>query len=289
VLAAQETTRRMHTFLGIAGHEFRTPVTSIKASVQIAERALRAHLDDAAPTAATRPLQRAQSLLIRADQQVNRLNRLIEDILDVTRIQEGRLELRIEQGDLVAVVRQAVEAQLLAWPGRGITLDLQDTSVNLSMDADRIEQVVANFLTNALKYSAEDQPVNVRLAVEGRMARVAVRDHGPGLPPAAHTLIWEPFFRVDGHRQLAGSTTGLGLGLHICRTLIERHAGRVGVHSVEGEGCTFWFELPVAPTRRVTPRRAGGGAKGAAPRARKSAAPNAHRLDDGRGQRPGDG
>lgn len=245
-LAAQETARRMNMFLGIAGHELRTPVTSIKAGVQIAERALHALLAVALPADALRSLQRAQAMLARADEQSNRLNRLIEDILDVIRTQSGRLELHAEPADLVAVVRQAVEGQRLTWPDREIKLAAPRRPVIVALDADRIEQVVANYLTNALKYSADDQPVAVTLTMTAQVARVAVQDHGPGLSPEMQAQAWEPFHQVDGIQQQSGAGIGLGLGLHICRTLIERHDGWVGVESATGEGSTFWFELPLA-------------------------------------------
>jgi signal transduction histidine kinase len=271
-LAAQVTTNRMSTFLGMAGHELRTPVTSIKAGVQIAERALEAYLRDVAPTAPARPLQRAQSLLQRADQQADRLTRLIEDILDAARTQAGKLELRAEPGDLVAVVRQAVETQQLTRPDRLITLDAPAAAVSASLDADRIEQVAVNLVANALKYSPDDQPVSVRITVVGDVARVAVRDRGPGLAPVLQEQIWEPFYRARGHSDEAGSAAGLGLGLYICRTIIERHHGRIGVESVEGQGSTFWFELSLTAAPDAAPELGGGAAQVAVSRAVADAA-----------------
>jgi PAS domain S-box-containing protein len=245
-LAAEETATRMNTLLGIAGHELRTPVTSIKASVQLAERALEAYLREVLPHQDARPLQRAEALLQSADQQADRLTRLIVDVLDIARTQAEGLGLRAAVGDLAEVVRQVVEAQRLTWPGRALTLDLPSAPVTLSMDADRIEQVVVNLVTNALKYSPDDQPVGARVTVADDVARVAVSDHGPGLSPESQVRIWEPFYRVDPSQDKAGSAAGVGLGLHICRTLIERHHGRIDVASVAGQGATFWFELPLA-------------------------------------------
>ncbi len=247
-LAAQRTARRMHVFLGIAGHELRTTVTSIKMGVQLSRQALRNLQNNPLQGDGVRALERSLALLQRADEQANRLNRLIEDILDVTRSQADRLELHAVPGDFVAVARQAVEGQRLAWPDRVITFETPDSPIEISLDPDRIEQVITNLLTNALKYSAEDQPVAVQVSRTERGARMAVRDHGPGLSGQMQAEIWEPFHQVEGIHQQSGSRVGLGLGLYICRTLIERHGGRIGIDSSVGEGSTFWFELPVTPS-----------------------------------------
>lgn len=246
-LAAQETTRRMHTFVGIAGHELRTPVTSLKMSVQLAARALRQINDDIAQEDRARFLTRAQSLLQRADQESNRLNRLIEDVLDVTRIQEGRLELRVELTDLAEITRHVVIEQRLLWADREITLHTPPAPVVLTLDADRIEQVIVNFITNALKYSASDQPVLVEVTTTPDIARVEVTDRGPGISPQAQATIWEPFHQAPGIHQRSGSSVGLGLGLYVSRMLVERHGGQIGVESKPGAGSTFWFELPLYP------------------------------------------
>jgi hypothetical protein len=113
-------------------------------------------------------------------------------------------------------------------------------------DADRIRQVVANYLSNALKYSPEDRPVVVGIEVDDREARVWVRDEGLGLPTEEQEQIWERFHQATGIAVQSGSGIGLGLGLYICRTIIERHHGHVGVESAPGRGSTFWFTVPLA-------------------------------------------
>jgi signal transduction histidine kinase len=112
-------------------------------------------------------------------------------------------------------------------------------------DPDRIGQVVTNYLTNALKYSIAAMPVDVHLTVEQGLARVAVRDRGPGLPLEEQQRLWQRFYRVAGINVRSGSGVGLGLGLYICRSIIERHYGEVGVQSAPGQGSTFWFTLPL--------------------------------------------
>jgi signal transduction histidine kinase len=175
-----------------------------------------------------------------------RLNRLVNDLVDVSRIQAGRLELHVARADLTAIVRDAVEEQRQAAPARTLALQLPtERCVSVIVDADRIGQVVTNYLTNALKYSPEDRPVDVGITVDRHEARVWVRDEGLGLPPEEQEGIWERFHRAQGIEVQSGSGIGLGLGLHICRTIIERHQGQVGVESARGTGSTFWFSLPL--------------------------------------------
>ncbi len=257
-LALHNTNQRMNEFLGVASHELKTPMTSLKVNVQLGARWL-ARLSRRAAEVNERfagEVEPVRELLERSDRTMARLTRLVDDLLDVSRIRAGQLELRREPSDLVTIVRDVVaeERAVVAEEGspRAITLELGEVaSIPLVADADRIGQVVTNYLTNALKYSPADAPVEVRLeALAGPMggtARVSVRDFGPGLPAEEREQIWEPFHRAQGIDVQSGSGVGLGLGLYISRTIIERHGGVVGVASAAGEGATFWFELPLAP------------------------------------------
>lgn len=250
-LALSQANAQMDAFLGIASHELRTPLTTITANVQLAERQVQM-LRDAQPgdqVMITGPkLERLHTLLQRTDRQSQRLDRLVGDLLDISRIDAGKLELRMEQINLVTLLRDAVAGQRAAWPDRSLTIDMQRiTSLQLAADPDRIAQVITNFLTNALKYSAEDQPVAVHLHVQHGLARVEVSDHGPGLTPEQQERLWERFYRVPGIELQSGSGVGLGLGLYICQTIIDRHGGQVGVVSTPGIGSTFWFSLPLSP------------------------------------------
>lgn len=254
VLALEETNRRMSEFLGTASHELRTPLTSIQANVQIIERQLARLMSSllaqpdvpASPESIRAYLAPISLLTERTERQMYRLNRLISDLLDATRIQAGKLEYHPEPCDLVTITREAVEEQRAAWPGRRITFDANPWEIPVVCDGDRIGQVVTNYLTNALKYSLPDRLVAIHVRKEGDMARVEVRDHGPGLSPAQQTGLFERFYRVPGIVQVSGSGIGLGLGLFICRTIVERHDGAVGVESAPGTGSTFWFTIPTA-------------------------------------------
>jgi signal transduction histidine kinase len=129
--------------------------------------------------------------------------------------------------------------------------------VEVVADADRIGQVVANFVTNALKYSPDDQPIHVRVQRKKHDVRVSVHDHGPGLPPEEQVRVWELFHRAPGvnvQSDLGLQSSGLGLGLHICKRIVELHlGGKVGIDSAAGEGSTFWFQLPLASSAEGTP------------------------------------
>ncbi len=248
-LALREANRRMDEFLGMAGHELRTPLTAISGNIQLAMRQVKKsmHEDGTYTDDLASKLELIQSLLDRAERQVRLQNRLVGDLLDISRIQANKIALKLGLCNVVAIVREAVQDQSLLAPARSIRLHLpSEATVPVVADADRIGQVITNYLTNALKYSPADRPVEVFLAIEGRMARASVQDEGPGLSPAEQQAIWERFYQVERIKAQSGSGTGLGLGLHICRTIIEQHQGQVGVQSSPGEGSTFWFTLPLA-------------------------------------------
>lgn len=248
-LALREANRRMDEFLGIAGHELRTPLTVISGNIQIAQRHLKKSINEHGSDPGELPgqLELIHSLLDRAERQVRLQNRLVGDLLDISRIQADKIALKLESSDLVAIVREAVQEQCFLVPERSIRLHApSEAAVPIVADVDRIGQVVTNYLTNALKYSAADRPIEVSIAIEGQMARASVHDEGPGLSPAEQQAIWERFYQVEGIKVQSGSSTGLGLGLHICKTIIEQHQGQVGVQSSPGEGSTFWFTLPLA-------------------------------------------
>lgn len=246
VLALREAKRRMDEFLSVASHELRTPLTVIKANIQLLTRRIgQASHMTASAASLMADLRLTPEFLDRTQRQVERLDRLVGDLLDISRIEAGRLTLRAERCDLRAVVSEAVAEQRSTWADRTITLNLPNAAVAVEADVDRIGQVVTNYLTNALKYSQGDQRVVVTMALGEDDVRVAVRDYGPGLTEEQCEQLWERFSRISGIDVQSGSFVGLGLGLYISRTIVERHGGRVGVESEAGEGSTFWFTLPL--------------------------------------------
>ncbi|HEU5370074.1 MAG TPA: PAS domain-containing sensor histidine kinase [Ktedonobacterales bacterium] len=245
-LALQETIRQMDQFLSIASHELRTPVTSLKSMMQLMLRwADRAAASDPAESAAQHTQQQGD-LLRRAGQQIDRLTRLLDDLLDYSRIRDGRLEFRLEPGDLRLWAADIIAGESASHPDRRIVYEPASKPVPVVADQDRISQVVTNYLTNALKYSPADRPVSVRLQQIEGYARLEVQDEGPGIPIQEQDRIWELFYRVPEIEVISGSGVGLGLGLYLCKTLVERHGGQVGVESAPGQGACFWFTLPLA-------------------------------------------
>ncbi|HXZ05093.1 MAG TPA: ATP-binding protein [Ktedonobacteraceae bacterium] len=248
-LALREANRRMDEFIGIISHELRTPLTTIKGNVQLARLRLRTSLTEVPvnKNVLRNMLEEIQLMLERAERQANVQNRMVSDLLDISRLQADKLELRLVLCDLVTIVHEMIEDQRSTTLKHVIKLEKSEgETAPIIADPERIGQVLSNYLTNALKYSQEGRPVVVELKKERNMVRVLVKDEGVGLTRSEQEQIWERFYQVKTIKRLRGSSVGLGLGLYICRAIIEEHQGEVGVESTKGVGSTFWFTLPLA-------------------------------------------
>jgi signal transduction histidine kinase len=245
--AMRELNRRKDEFLGIVSHELKTPLASLRGYVELMARRFNAWRPrEGEDEDLVRLLAMSRTALEYSEDSVRRITGLVDDLLDDARIREGNLTIHLEPCDLKSIVWKAVEGQRLLAPGRTIRLELPEAQpVLVNADAARIEQVITNYLTNALKYSKQDQPVAVRLEVEGDLARVSVRDDGIGVPVSERAHLWERFHRIEGIEVQSGSSIGLGIGLHISKSIIEQHHGQVGVQSAPGQGSVFWFTLPL--------------------------------------------
>lgn len=230
--ARKQLEHQKDEFLGIASHELKTPLTTLKMLAQLTRRRLEREgllgVDHGA----------------RMERAIARMERLVNDLLDVSRIESGRLALHMEPCDLVDVCRMAAEEQM-AVTEREISLLLPEDAVQVIADPDRIDQVLANLLSNALKYSARDRAVTLSLHRNKSEAVISVRDEGAGIPEELLPHLFDRFYRVPGVQVQSGSGVGLGLGLYISKEIVERHGGHIWVTAGIGSGSKFSFSLPL--------------------------------------------
>jgi signal transduction histidine kinase len=231
-LAARQAVQVRDEFLTVASHELKTPLTSLLLALHMVLRGTR---QGALPTADY--LTRRLSIM---EEQSKRLDQLVKNLLDISRITTGRLQLERQAVDLAALARQTVEQfeDELAEAHCPVTL-AADTPVRGYWDPVRIEQVIANLLTNAMKYG-RGHPVNVSVTAEGPTARLTVSDQGIGIAPEDRERIFDRFERAVA----PGQYSGMGMGLFITRQIIEAHGGSIGVAREQGKGATFTVALP---------------------------------------------
>ena len=167
--------------------------------------------------------------------------RLVDDLLDLSRLERGVVALRRCRVDLVAVLRPLVDAFRAQPGGERLAAELPAT-LEADADPERLAQVVSNLLANALRYAPEG-PIVLRAEHRGDAARIEVEDRGPGLTPAAQRRVWEKFYREEAASN--SPNRGSGLGLAVVKQLVGLHGGRVGVHSSPGRGATFWLSIPL--------------------------------------------
>ncbi|NYE62953.1 signal transduction histidine kinase [Duganella sp. 1224] len=221
-------------FMSMVSHEMRTPLNTLYLETQL--RKMQLERGNMAAFGA----EQLQRMVARDDRQIQSIIRLIDDMLDVSRIRSGKLSLRPGWVELSGLLRRVVHdlTPQANTAGTAITLDA-GTPVSGWWDEFRIEQIVVNLLTNAMRYGCQ-QPVSVTLTVDTDWARVDVRDCGPGIAPENQAKIFEPYERGVG----SDAPAGLGLGLYISRQLAEVHEGSLTLHSKPGEGSTFSLTLP---------------------------------------------
>ncbi|HUS16147.1 MAG TPA: PAS domain S-box protein [Chloroflexia bacterium] len=232
---AQEAIQVRDRFLSIASHELRTPLTSILAAAQLVQR--RTQREGALADRDRRGLQ----LIINQSQ---RLNRMIDGLLDLSRIQSGQLSIEPAPVDLAALVRRSCDEQQATLTDHTVELESGPAPLMIQGDALRLEQVLQNLLQNAVKYSPAGSPVQVRVYTAGEEACVAVSDQGMGIPAAAQPHIFQRFYRAPN--AVSGQISGLGIGLYVAQQIATLHGGTITVESHEGAGSTFTLRLPCA-------------------------------------------
>lgn len=226
---AEAAARAKARFLSVASHELRTPLTSLLLLLQQALRRA-----EQAPS--------GRCMLDRMLRQASRLATLVDDLLDVSRLEHDRVVLRPTPTELRSLVSEVVEDFRARAPDRHFRLELPAEPARVEVDPTRVAQVLSHLLENAIKYSPEGSPVEVHLALEEGLARVSVSDQGPGIPEDARERLFKPFERLGG----AGKDSpGLGLGLYLSRQLVERHGGQLRAEPASSRGATFSFILPL--------------------------------------------
>lgn len=249
-VAEDQVSRQQDEFISLARHELRSPLATIKASIQITRRRLKRLKDAVAARDNDQTImliRQVVDMLERAERQVTLEHRLINDILDASYIQGQCLDLMPALFDLTELVKRVRTSALTEDSVHPIILHESATDQPLFVVADekRIEQALLNYINNASKYSPEGTPIELRICTTDNVVKIEVRDQGPGVPQEEQVRIWERFYQVPD-RIIYSGTLGMGLGLYISRGIILQHHGQVGIDSSQTPGSTFWFTLPLA-------------------------------------------
>lgn len=220
-------------FLSIASHELKTPLTSIKAYIQLLERKMKSNKEGANVVFVEKALD-----------QIERLNILIINLLDVSRIEDGKLKINKELSDVEQLISSTVETILQTSNNRNIKIEchFESNKQLISLDVIRIEQVLINFLTNAIKYSPKNNHIIVTTSTSKNELKVSITDFGIGIPAFKQNEVFRKFYRVE---ESSVQFQGMGIGLYICSEIIKEHNGTIGVLSKVNEGSTFYFTLPL--------------------------------------------
>ncbi len=230
VTADRQLDRMKSDFVATVSHELRTPLAAVYgAAVTLAERDFSGREE------------LRHELVMQIADQAERLSAIVDDILFVGRLESGGLRLEAASVDPAEVARAAVEATRMRTDA-DVTLEAPDALPPIETDAGRLRQVLDNLLDNAVKYSPSGGAIVLRVDADARSTRFTVADHGVGIAPAELPRIFEKFYRVDPHQ--TGGVNGTGLGLYVCRELVERMDGRISATSIPDRGSTFVVELP---------------------------------------------
>lgn len=228
----KEAERKKDEFISIASHELKTPMTSIKGYIQLLERSL--DKDDK---------ETIRKRLHKVQNQIDKLNILIADLLDISKIESGKLKFNKKHFQFDDLLDHLIEIMQQSNPQVKI---LKNANVNGTIFGDemRLEQVIINFITNAIKYGPDGKEIQITSEIRGNEVYFSVRDYGIGMSNEHLQKVFDKFYRIE---ETSERFQGLGIGLYICKEIIERHHGEIGVDSTIGEGSEFYFKIPLNP------------------------------------------
>ncbi len=256
LLELEEVDRLKTQFLSMASHELRTPLTAVSGFIQVARRRIVRAAEHGATTWQEDAARAAETLEL-AQRQSRRLARLVDELLDVSRLQLGRVELQQREADMVKGLRELVERMRLMYVRHTLEFDHAPAAAMVLADSDRLDQVFENLIGNAVKYSPDGGTISIRADADGGELHVAVTDQGIGIAPDEIDNVFNLFYRSPDPR--AGHVGGLGLGLYISREIVTRHGGRMWAESGPS-GSTFHVVLPLATNARAPEVTVRGGA-----------------------------
>lgn len=219
--------RHKDDFISIASHELKTPVTSLKASLQLLERSPQPQSE------------RNRQLISQANKGINRISLIIDDLLNAGKNYSDQLKFRKTTFNLYELTQEICE-QYTSSETQTVTLN-GDKALIIHADSERIGRVLTNLISNAVKYAPGSAEIKVALQDETEFVKVSVTDQGPGISKEKIPLLFNRYYQADDQQ---GQYSGLGLGLFICANIIRKHAGEIGLESIPEEGTTFWFTLP---------------------------------------------
>jgi K+-sensing histidine kinase KdpD len=221
--------KRKDEFINIASHELKTPLTSMKGYMELMFELKNSCTDN------------VQNYIVKANKQVEKLIGLINDLLDVNKFQSGHVDLNFEDLDLNEIISDSVEELQTTTSTHHIQWEKAPEEIIVHVDRMRLEQVISNIVSNAIKYSPEANKIHVSLEKHAQEAKVLIEDHGIGISPKEARLIFNRFYRANKD---SNQFYGLGLGLYISSSIIIQHEGQIGVENGSHGGSLFWFTLP---------------------------------------------
>jgi len=221
---------RKNDFIGMVSHELKTPLTSMRGYIQMLARQNQQNNDLNA------------TMLLKANSQITKMTTMINGFLNVSRLESGKIHIDFHEFDLSALIMEAEEESRATITSHKLIFDPVETMM-INADRDKIGQVIHNLVSNAVKYSTAGSQINISCYKENGLVNVSVRDNGMGIKPDDLSKIFDRYYRVEGSQMF--SISGFGIGLYLCKEIIQRHMGTISAESEFGKGSTFTFSLPL--------------------------------------------